>query len=213
MDNVFLKEWKAFCEAPYRSKVDDFYTLFMESISIEELNDIFKCVPQGDLLKPRLARLKCLSGNSNPIKGDNRQQEIEKITRHALSEKSKLMTEIKKKDLAKIIDNVTFRWVSYQDYSTMTDHKDSWVKGEVQTLAGDYFRTALGNYSYIIFAFMEATYGLTSDYNMVWYFLTPLMDVNYDPESDILLRENGIYYVITPDEVLLYDSHSLEHVD
>ncbi|OZG70287.1 hypothetical protein BTA51_26565 [Hahella sp. CCB-MM4] len=177
----------------------------MDPISPEELEQIFEYVEQGDLLKPRLARLKGIWGRSEPLRGMDRKPGVEKLLSQTLAEKSRLLQMISARQLVNILNNVSFKWVSQAEYSSVRDSDASWVKNEVMVMLGDIFREELGDYSLVISALMEATYGMTRDYDMVWYLLSPLMDIDYDPESVVLLRENGIEYLITETEALILD--------
>lgn len=184
---------------------EDFYTLFMDPVTSDEVDATFQYMEKGEQLKPRLARLKGIAGKTTPIQGENRQPLLQATAEQMLTGKKRLLEKIHHQSLLAIINGLSVKWVTLDDYINLDGSSEAWVKGEMLVILGDYFRNVMGDYSVVISALMEATYGFTRDYDQVWYLLKPLIDVDYNTEPAVLLKENGIQYTVTENALVLCD--------
>lgn len=205
MDKASLAEWRAFLSAPSVRRARDCYFLFMDALSVADIEQIFDGVPKGPEMAPRLARIKGVGDAPPPIEGPDRQARLEAIAQEMLAEKRRIFIANGQQKLADIFAQLSVRWTDTEGYSAARADAAGWVQGEAMSLLGDALRGALGDASMLATALSEATYGATSSYDMVWYLLTPLLQIEYASEPAMLLRENGVTYALTETELVLVD--------
>lgn len=214
MDQQDLKEWKEFCKSPSRAGADRFSFIFMDSISNEELDEIFEHVPRGDELKPRLGRLAGLSDVTSLVEGPDRVPELEKLILCALAEKRSVLglgegTGLPSK-LPTILDTIlaekAIHWMLPDEYGAKS--RKGWVHAELTSLTGDVLRNSIEGSGWLTSSLAEATYGMKKNYDAVWYLMSPLVKCDYNAEPPIALQENGVHSWVTETEVLACDYRS-----
>jgi len=192
MDKL-IEEWEDFCKGKKDCNYNYFYTLFMEELSDEDIKRIFASFSHSQELTKRLKRLKDYSF----IKVDNWKDVVRDLVSKDLKQKLSVLKLLKEDELINIIETSNIEFVEEQKYESLLEDDSSWPMVETMSLLGDYFRDSIEDYSKKISALVEAGYGATYNYNLVWYLIAPFLSVKYDFEHYVRLWELGARYTLT----------------
>ena len=121
-----------------------------------------------------------------------------------MAEKSKVAVRAGHSSVGAALANPHVTWGTREDVYAARE-KASDFHAEVVSIVGDHCREVLTEDSWLATALIEAIYGATTDYDMVWYVLAPWLETDYDPEPSFLLREHGVMRVFTPSGVVATD--------
>ncbi len=199
--NLQLEDWKAFCEGEKDFDKSHFHTLLMkneyhEDISKEEYNNVFKYFPNSTEL---IIRLQNYYSNKNYL------HEIIDVKEYLLSntmadinEKSILFYESDIKEFLKGDINYV------DDIKEVSEAK---LKGclneEYIDIIDDHIFDSLYVKNSRVNALLEAFFGLTRNYQLVWYLASPLIDseINFDHYFNIW--KVGGEYAITEKGIIV----------
>lgn len=149
-----------------------------------------------------MARLKSTGQATVTVGSPKRRSELELLLRADLAAKHNVLL-AEDKELAAVLEDPPLEWVGLDEFYDIREAEGE-THGEVMTRIGDHCRRS-GPSDWARLALTEATYGMTSDYDCVWYLLTPLMQMSYDAEPAVSLRKNGVLRIFTKTRVVAAD--------
>lgn len=202
-----LSDWMSFCEKKKNFDKSHFYTLFHYRWQPSELKIIFKYFADYKVLEEKIMRY-LNSDRYNAIqKGNNfktipiDENKLVTLIKSDLSEKKKVCQKFKDFELVDIIEHAKIEFVSVEDFTSLleTDIPDGWII----ELLNDYFIENRISNEDSIYALFEAYYGLTANYQLVWFLGSPLINVEYNFNSYIELWENGLDYLVGHNHVFV----------
>lgn len=191
--NSLLDDWILFKKKPHLFSESHFYTLFHENQELHSLNIIF----DGFLEKEQL-----IERTQSFIEGKTKSSrvKIEDLIKKDLIEKKNIC--IKKNDLELLnyLNTNQFTKINKTEFEKIwnTDCPHHWIT----ELIGDYLRP-LCEQNRISKAIIESFYGLTMDYNIVWYIAESLFDSDYNPEVYFNIWKNDRDYIIGEKEIFV----------
>lgn len=174
-----------------------FYTLFMDNnngktIVDEELQIVFQNMPNSIKLAERLKEYYAVRRQNNVI---NTEEFLKETVREDIEQKK---IAINDKELLSIL-NKKIEFV--KDYNKVEEAQLEEWHSEFIMLISDYTIDLRISKDKRIYALFEAFYGLTHNYQLVWYLGSPLLntEINFDNYLDIwsvggeyAVTENGI---------------------
>lgn len=212
-----ISEWSLYKNG--KSKFDEckFLTLFHEKLTESDLDNIFNGIPENesllkkykDLFSPFSQKEKYF--NEFPFRENfiEKQEAIELIKKSIL-EKEKIIRLVNDEELIEIIERVKqkeFSIISKEKFNDLLlndDTPNSWI---IETI-GDYF-SANNNYKEPFFyGLNEAYYGLTTDFQLVWYLMSPLQSDKYNSNYYYQILKSGWDYFIGEEVVYVSQIYS-----
>ncbi|MBW9276214.1 MAG: hypothetical protein K1563_21265 [Candidatus Thiodiazotropha sp. (ex. Lucinisca nassula)] len=210
MMSSLLEEWRDFCEGREDFDVSHFYTLFHADPSVlskDQLKEIFFYFPNSEELLSRMANIlevkfltKGGSGSRSPDVETN--DKLISLAVDDLMQKRVICDKQGNAELCAIIDRakpIYIDDVNKVHELLQADGPNIWLN----EIVGDYIESNVPTDKKVI-ALFEAFYGLTTDYDLVWYVGMPLINcedislVNY-----FNLWKAGGEYVLTEDNLLV----------
>ncbi len=188
-----LKDWCNYCEDKKDFDKSHFYTLFWddsekEKLTPNDLNIIFSYFNEKEKLIEIMNNYLFLSEN-NKITEDN---EIFLI-KNDIKEKIKL---------SKVLDFISSYKISVSDLEKVEESRNELeflnFYDEISDIVLDNWKIEDKKTN----ALYEALYGLTYDYELVWYLFSPLLNLNITFENYYLLKKIGITYSIFNKEII-----------
>lgn len=188
-----LKDWCNYCEGKKDFDKSHFYTLFWddsekEKLTPNDLNIIFSYFNEKEKLIEIMNNYLFLSEN-NKITEDN---EIFLI-KNDIKEKIKL---------SKVLDFISSYKISVSDLEKVEESRNELeflnFYDEISDIVLDNWKIEDKKTN----ALYEALYGLTYDYELVWYLFSPLLNLNITFENYYLLKKIGITYSIFNKEII-----------
>lgn len=179
-----ISDWCQFCEGKKEVDKSYFYTLFWEDINRDDLNEIFKYFPYSDKLFEIMSDY--LFSNGSIINQTN--NELIKLVQKDILEKISLT------DNLKHIRDYPIEYI--ENYNFVKDKIDSDEYYEYYDEIADIVADNWLLEDKKCFALYEAFYGLTKNYEIVWYLFSPLINtsINYKYYFDIITYR-GIYTI------------------
>lgn len=196
-----LIEWINFCEGKVDFDISHFYTLFFEGDadngyrSDVELDAIFKYFRNSEDLKLRLRNTTQTIDLEEP---DDMATFLIDSTFKDVQEKKKFIDD---EELLKFLAKP----VNYIDdiESVRKSQITDWQYEEYMALVGDTISELKYSTEKKVYALFEAFYGLTTDYNMVWYLGRPLLKTTVNLDHYFDLWRFGGRYCISSDGILV----------
>lgn len=191
MAKRIIIDWCQFCEGKNSFDKSHFYTLFWEDISQNDLKEIFKYFPNPDGLF--LFTNEYLFGKTRRVSESVINKMLIELALGDLNEKKNLIDS--NSNLSSMLNDIKVEFINdnlfvetsrnnipYVDFfDTISDKlMDSWIIEDKKT-----------------FALYEAFYGLTKNYEMVWYLFKPLFSIDINLECYFQFTSlGGIYSLI-----------------
>ena len=212
-----LNDWQGFCEARKSFDVDHFYTLFHADSSVltdEQLKAIFVYFPHSEELASRMAgilkvKFSIREGNDYGSSCAENKDKLISFAVADLMQKRVICDKLGNAELCNIIDRVSPVYSDNIDEGhklLQVDGPNAWLS----ELVGDYIQSNVPTDKKVL-ALFEAFYGLTTDYDLVWYAVRPLIDcddINLD--NYFYLWELGGEYVLTDDNLIVSGSSAVK---
>jgi hypothetical protein len=209
MSNL-LDDWQDFCEGRKDFDMSHFYTLFHADptiLSNEQLKIIFSYFPKSDELLYRMENIfnERFSSDTDQNPENNiglSDAQLKELVLNDIKEKRIICETKKDAELCEIIAGVEPVIVTdIQKIKALQqcDGPDAWMK----ELVDDHLRSARITNDKKVISLFEAFYGLTTNYQLVWYAGLPLINDNYDPSYYFELWKFDCDYVLTKDELLI----------
>ncbi len=203
MNAQLIEQWLNFCSGDKAIDKGDFYTIFFEDITDEELNKILSPFEFSSDLKDRILSVKQRKTLSLPI--EKRSEHVLKYINDDVNVKKNICTNNCDGELNDILRNTKITFVDEVEFDQVKNSEGAWPNEEVMDIIGDFLRDEIVDYSEKVSVLTEAFYGLTTDYNLVWYLMTPFYGESFKNSSYFKLWCFGVEYVITDTGVYAWD--------
>lgn len=195
--NEIINDWINFCEGREKFDKSHFYTLFWEGITQTDLEHIFKYFPHSIALINQTRDY--LFGKKEEILESAIKDVLINLVIKDLNQKKSVINE--NSDLVDLLERLEIEFT--HDYNKVIQLKNS-------SPYIDFFDSLNDKLSdnWIIedkkaFALYEAFYGLTKNYEMVWYLFNPLFKIEINCEFYYKLSTLGGVYSFSNDKVLV----------
>lgn len=195
--NDIVNDWINFCEGRERFDKSHFYTLFWEGITQTDLENIFKYFPQSMALINQITDY--LFGKKEEISDLTMKDTLIDLVIKDLNQKKPVI--IENSDIVCLLDHLEIEFT--HDFNKVLQLKNS-------SPYIDFFDSLNDKLSdnWIIedkkaFALYEAFYGLTKNYEMVWYLFNPLFKIEINCEFYYKLSTLGGVYSFSNDKILV----------
>jgi hypothetical protein len=208
--NSLLDNWQDFCEGKKDFDVCHFYTLFHADPTVlteDQLKKIFCYFSHSDQLVDRMLSIydvKFSNSEESALKssGEVSNDKLISLAVDDLMQKRVICEKLGNVELCNIIDKAKPKYTS--DINRVHDLLQADVPmAWLNELVGDYMDSQVPNEKKV-YALFEAFYGLTTDYDLVWYAGSPLINgggICLDYYFN--LWKAGGEYVLTHDELLI----------
>lgn len=188
---TLLEDWSAYCCGDISFDKSHFLGLLKSHNTDEELSVIFSYLPHsGALLE--IARTVLSSVNLSTyllpsVVADK--QSFLKIGRRWLSEIERSSIVLGGDEIAEVCRHASFEFVGDEVLAVALskDNPNVWFFD----LVSDSVLESLASESEIVYALLEAFYGLSSDYYIAWHMAGPLIDLDIDLSAYFELWSNG----------------------
>ncbi len=216
--NSLVLDWIEFCSGSKQFDKDHFFALFSNHSSDEELNEVFSYIPESEDLRQNLFKvMSCGSIENGPYLLPTAhavydKKELVDLAVNDLKEMRRLCIDAGEGEIAEIIDNAQPRFSSNQDeydYLLQADIPHFWLYETI----GDHIAEHMKHDGKVIDAFLEALYGLTADYYLVWYITAPLCALDVSFENYYELWAKGGDYLLTNDEIVVFRANTMKAKD
>lgn len=196
--NEIIQDWEQFCEGRKSFDKSHFYTLFWEGITRSDLEGIFKYFPRSNELVERLSEY--LFGK--------REKAIDKCSLEAVLVELAIKDIEEKKSildsncsLLSLLQELKVEFVD--DFNNVAIRKTEPPYIVFFDSINDVFSDCWTIEDKKAFALYDALYGLTKDYEMVWYLFSPLFKINLDLSYYYRLTTLRGIYTITNNQILV----------
>jgi len=200
---TLLEDWCAYCRGDIFFDKSHFLGLLKSHNTDAELAVIFSYLPHsGALLE--MSRKVLSNGDLSAYllpKVVADKQSLLKIGRRWLSEMERLSTILGDGEIAAICRNASIELVDDDGLrdALSKDNPNVWFFD----LVSDSVLENLVSDSEIIYAILEAFYGLSADYYIAWYMASPLIDLDIDLSVYFELWSNGGRCVLVEDAMYI----------
>lgn len=200
---TLLEDWSAYCRGDAFFDKSHFLGLLKSHNSDEELAVIFSYLPHsGALLE--IARTVLSSGNLSTYllpKVVADKQSLLKIGHRWLSEIERSSTMLGDEEIAEVCRHASIELVGEEvlKVALSKDNPNVWFFD----LISDSVLENLVSDSEIVYALLEAFYGLSADYYIAWYMASPLINLDIDLSAYFELWSNGGRCVLVEDALYI----------
>lgn len=175
-----LEDWLAFCKGELDFDKSHFMGLLKSHSSPSDLRAIFGYFPQPDILvrnAEEVLRSGTIAAYLVPVRVAS-EGELQKLGRAWLQEMARIAGRLGDAEIAEICRGASVKFVSEEqlDEVLVKDIPYYWLFEEI----ADSLREGFIDSSKLVYALLEALYGLAADYYLAWYIASPL----YEPKLD-----------------------------
>lgn len=196
--NQIVNDWEKFCEGRESFDKSHFYTLFWEGITRSDLDLIFKYFPKSHELVERTNDY--LFGKREEVSNETTISEASiKLAIHDINEKKSIIGS--NSHLLRVTQQFKVEFI--EDFESISRLKTLPPNIEFFDAINDVLSENWIIEDRKAFALHEAFYGLTNDYEMVWYLFSPLYKTNVDFSNYYKLTVLGGIYAITDNQILV----------
>ena len=195
--NKIINDWINFCEDREKFDKSHFYTLFWEGITQNDLEYIFKYFPHSLELNSRTKEY--LFGTKEKVTELVINEVLIDLAIKDLNQKISIL--IDNPELVELIGHLKVEFIQDSNYVIQLKNNSPFI---------DFFDAVNDNLSdnWILedkktFALYEAFYGLTKNYETVWYLFNPLFKIKINCEFYYKLSTLGGIYSFSDDKILV----------
>ncbi|MFS5596691.1 hypothetical protein V2V61_11080 [Streptococcus agalactiae] len=196
---TLLEDWCAYCQGEVSFDKSHFIGLLKDHSSEQDLAVIMSYLPHSDALL-RIARVVISNGNLSAYllpKFVAEQQLLKEMGWRWLREMERTSTILGDDEIAGICRNASVEFVCDDDLESALskDNPNAWFFD----LVSDSVLENLVSDSDIVYALLEAFYGLSADYFIAWYMAAPLINIDLNLSAYFDLWRNGGRCVLAED--------------
>ena len=193
-----INDWEQFCEGRKSYDKSHFYTLFWEGIILNDLETKFKYFPKSITLVERVSEY--LFGKREDVLPESSVRDvlINLAVRDIEERKSIIDSD---SSLFNSIQNLEIKFT--EDYESVLSLKAKSPDIDFFDAVNDVLSECWIIEDKKAFALYEAFYGLTKDYEMVWYLFSPLFKTNVDWSYYYRLTTLGGIYSIANKQLFI----------
>jgi len=188
-----VNDWKKFCNGVETFEDDYFYTLFMDEISIEEIEAIYETFPNSEKLVSRMKRY--LFDEISIVDEIDEIQKLEKLIKLDFEERKPILEQIP--CFLNFNSNPKFSYVeNVEDLYNLVG--DDILIQDFQ----DYMRNIIMIDDDKVWELKSALYGKTYDFDYQLFLFQPLLKTDYSMEYLYQFKKLVGVYAITEDSVV-----------
>ncbi|WP_311567296.1 hypothetical protein [Photobacterium arenosum] len=200
MESLMLKKWCDFCEGNINLDTSYFLTMFHDSISDKELDEIFKYFPCSSELSDRVRKVQSAMYSRRGLVKSDPERCIDLAVRDLL-ERMKASEVLGDVELIDVVSRVSKKFTL--DFSMIaTAQNDDWNISLIEN-TNDYLNSAMISRELHYYAIFEAFYGMTTLFPIKWYLSAPLTRTSIDFTNYLKIWELRGDYVLTENEFLV----------
>ena len=188
-----VKDWCEFCEKGAKFEDGYFYTLFMDGLSPDEINEIFKYFDQKDDLTDRmhkyLYRSKPQIDNVEILK-----DELRRLIVKDFEDRQKILSELE--CFKKFLANPEFEFISDLEHNKTIVWDDIWSQNFQDKICSKKVNREDKTYE-----LYNSLYGITFDFDFQLYLFLPLLNTDYTGENIFEFKSLGGIYAISDNKV------------
>lgn len=187
-------DWMNFCEGKREFEDGYFFTLFMENLTIEEINVIYSYFPNADMLTARMEKF-LFGPKAIELPPYDRVCELDRLIRLDFVDR-----EFSLKSLSPSSNgwhNLIFNYVE--------DDKivDNLILDDIYTQSfHDFMRSKKITSEKKMYLLFDALYGITYDFDFQLYLYAPLLATSYTGEHLFQFKRLGGVYAVTNEEIV-----------
>lgn len=185
-----VEEWCLFCEGSKNFEDGYFFTLFMEELSIEEIEKVFSFFPNSEKLLSKMLLFR--ETESNITLSNN---ELLKLLKKDFEERSIIFKEIP--IFANLLRNPQFEYNENLEQVKSLIWDDIWSQE---------FYDHVGSFkidkSPKVYELHNAMYGATYDFDMTLFLFEPLLKIDYSGQSLLKFKKCGGIYAIADNKIV-----------
>ena len=187
-----VNDWKKFCTGGETFQDDYFYTLFMDEISIEEIEAIYETFPNSEKLVNRMKRY--LFDGIPIVDKIEKMEKLEKLIKLDFDERKSILEQIP--SFLNFNSNPKFSYVENVEDLYVLNGDDILIQ-DFQ----DYMRNIIKINDDKVWELKSALYGKTYDFDYQLFLFQPLLKTDYSMEYLYQFKKLGGVYAISNDGV------------
>ncbi|AEA42345.1 hypothetical protein [Fluviicola taffensis] len=194
-----VNDWDSFCKGNNAFEDSYFYTLFMEGVSVEEIEAIYNSFPNSAKLVERMKRY--LFTETSNFSIDETRNQLDKLIRLDFEDRKSVLGILP--NFSHFNKNPKF---TYTDDLKMVSNlilDDIWVQD-----FHDYMRMQKIITDKKVYELNNALYGLTYDFDYQLFLFQPLLNTPYTADYLFQFKKIGGIYAITKEEVFYTSTKS-----
>lgn len=187
-----VNDWKNFCEGVETFEDDYFYTLFMDEISIEEIETIYKYFPNSERLVGRMKQF--LFDEAPQVNENDKVQILENLIKLDFEERKPIIEQLP--SFSNFNSNPKFIYEENEKvvYNLVLD--DIWIQN-----FQDFMRNQIVIEDDKVWELKSALYGKTYDFDYQLFLFQPLLKPAYTMEYLFRFKKLGGIYAISENTV------------
>lgn len=188
-----INDWIEFCENDKPFEESYFYTIFMENISKEEIEIVYRSFPNSDQLTDRMNKF--LFEEDVQIPNNEKQKILGELIQFDFLERETILKSLPA--FSKF--NMNHKFVYYEDRDVVNDLilDDVWIQDFHDYIFGQMSITDKKAYE-----LLDALYGISNDFDYQLFLFLPLLKTEYSMKHLYKFRKAGGIYAITETEVV-----------
>ncbi len=195
-----IDNWVDFCEGHAELDSSHFYALFMEDLSDEEIAKVFSYFPNSQMLIANFHSQ--LPEKYKQIDSEEIPELLENLVREDLQEKKKILAAEGEGSLSDRLSSFEIRLTSdSQSYRERISESDD--NSVFSSVIFDHMTSKLVSEEDKYYALLEAFYGYFGDYNLVWFYIAPLLTTENTFKPYSVLNSLRAKYGIADDCILV----------
>ncbi len=193
--NQIVNDWLKYCEGSEAFEDDYFYTLFMDEISVEEIEAIYKTFPNSEKLIKRMKQY--LFGKNPKVNDSDKVFMLENLIKLDFEERMPILELLP--NFSTLKTNLKFIYEENVEVVNKLVLNDVWIQD-----FHDFMIRQMIIEDKKAFELYNALYGKTFDFDYQQYLFQPLFNTEYKMEYLFQFKKLGGVYAIT--ESALYFS-------
>jgi hypothetical protein len=191
-----VEDWKNMCAGVVKFDSSHFYALLHEENGPIEIQEIFSQLDESEELNKRYQRFK------SPKKTATNEVVLSLVKRD-IEEKTKLCHILGDNELLAYLSNTKYSFIDNVQFKKLSreDIPSAWL----MEFIGDHM-IANHKRSDKVNGILEAYFGLTTDYNLVWFLAKPLYNVKFNPDYFFDVWNHSANYLVGHKEIYILNN-------
>lgn len=188
-----VNDWGSFCEGKKSFEDSYFYTLFMDELSNDEIEYIYKYFPNSERLVNRMRQY--LFDESLAVNENEKKQVLGRLIELDFEDRKPILELLP--SFSNFNSSPRFVYTEDVEYVSNLVLEDVWIQ-DFQ----DFLRDQIIIDDDKVWELKSALYGLTYDFDYQLFLFQPLLNTNYTMENIFKFKKLGGVYAITDNEIV-----------